>query len=125
MPSILRVLAEEFAVVRMNPNADVPSSILETPLYSITRSSEELSILCQASVAPEDVPISLGWKLFKFEGSMEAELTGIIAAVVAPLAERKISTIALTTFEAGYFGVQARNLEEARTVLADAGHTLN
>jgi hypothetical protein len=96
-------------------------SLLEMrqPFLSITRTADELSIVCEESLAPAGAKVQPGWRAFKVEGPLDFSLTGIMATLAAPLATAKISLFAVATFDTDYLLVSERDLEAAIAALAE------
>ena len=115
----LSLLPGRFAVCRLGADAAVPASLLETKreFLSITRTADELSIVCEESLAPPGAKLQPGWRAFKVEGPLDFSLTGIMATLAAPLATAKISLFAVATFDTDYLLVQGRDLEAAIAAL--------
>lgn len=91
---------------------------------SITRTNEELSIVCAENVVPQEVKQVTGWRAFKVEGPLDFALTGILASIADPLAKAGISIFALSTYHTDYVLVQDAKAAEAVKVLQAAGHTV-
>ena len=58
----LSVLAPEFAVCRLAADAEVPAWLRGSSLLSVTRTAAELSVVCEASLVPDDVVAERGWR---------------------------------------------------------------
>ena len=116
----LSLLPGRFAVCRLGVDASVPADLLVSPqaFVSITRSADELSIVCPETLAPAGAQVQAGWRVFKVMGPLDFSLTGIIATLTAPLAEAKISVFAVATYDTDYILVQEENLEGAKQALA-------
>src|SRR6185437_8211272 len=85
----LTVLPEPLAICRLPPTARIPSWALEEheSLVSITRTAEELSIVCPEEAVPPDVErVEDGWRALKVPGPIPFETTGVMAAIAQPLA---------------------------------------
>ena len=72
----------------------------------------------------EDVPKNAidredGWRGFRFEGSLDFSLVGILAKVTGILAEHGISIFAVSTFNTDYVLVKSENYEKAAKVLKE------
>ena len=52
---------------------------------SISRSDDELSIVCRAERIPSGVKQDTGWTCYKFIGPFAFDETGIVASVIGPL----------------------------------------
>ncbi len=130
----LRVLPGTLAVCRLAPGANVPRWALEAaaptssdapsavPLFALTRTAEELSIVCEEAIVPADVRCERGWRALGLIGPFEFDLTGILAAIANPLASAGIGIFALSTFDTDYVLVKERDLDTACRALQQAGH---
>jgi hypothetical protein len=58
------------------------------------------------------------------EGPLDFRLTGVLLAIVEPLAKAGISIFAVSTFDTDYVLVKDSLLHEARRVLVESGHTV-
>ncbi len=119
----LELLPETFAVCRLPADADLPAW-LGGALQSVTRTPEELSIVCEAQRVPEPLQAERDWRCLRVSGTLAFHLTGILAALTAPLANAGISIFALSTFDTDYLLVTNDCLEEAVTALTVVGHTV-
>ncbi len=126
MDIALRVLEGDLAIVRLAPNATVPPwlSLSGRPLASITVTENEPSIVCPAGLVPEGVRSESGWRAFRVEGKLDFALTGILAAIVAPLAKAGISAYSLSTFDTDFVLVRGDRLEQAIDALEEHFHVL-
>ena len=124
MPLKFRRLPATFAVCRLGPDAPVPAAIADTPFVSITRTAEELSIVCPVSQAPQNAKCELPWICFKLEGPFPFSLTGVLASVIDPLAQSGIPIFAMSTFDTDYVLVEEESAESALKALQTAGHEL-
>ncbi len=91
-----------------------PSLHRNASLLSITRTAEELSIVCPADQAPENAKCEGPWTCFKLEGPFPFSLTGVLASFLDPLAEHGIPIFAISTFDTDYVLVKE---EHAATAL--------
>ncbi len=124
MPVTLHLLPGEFAVARLAPDAATPVWA-DSPIFSaVTRTRDELSIICPAEQVPATVRHEGGWILFKFQGPFAFTQTGVLASVLAPLAEARIGILALSTFDTDYLLVKSTDLEAAVRALHSAGHSV-
>ena len=117
-----RQLAGAFAVCRLPADAPMPESIEADSFISITRTSEELSIVCGMDHAPENAKCESPWTCFKLEGPFPFNLTGVLASFLDPLAKAGISIFAVSTFDTDYVLVKEESVPAALKALRDAGH---
>lgn len=120
----LSILPEEFAICRLDAGSPVPGWAFTGSLSSITRTADELSVVCVQEQAPEQIQCDRDWRCLKVHGPLDFSLTGVMAALVTPLAEAGISVFVLSTFDTDYLMVKARNLESAIRTLTDARHKI-
>jgi enamine deaminase RidA (YjgF/YER057c/UK114 family) len=115
----LTVLPEPLAVCRLPASARVPSWALELheAFTSITRTPDELSIVCPEEAVPPDVRVQAGWRALKVPGPIPFETTGVLASLAAPLAAAGISIFALSTYDTDYVLVREGDLERALAAL--------
>ena len=109
----LDVVPGTFAVCRLAAETSVPAWSQRGPLYAVTRTPDELSIVCDAAHVPGDVPAEGPWRAFRVAGTLDFALTGILHDVLDPLADAGISVFALSTFDTDYVLVRAERLAEA------------
>ena len=74
----LEVFAGELAVCRLDANASIPDWA-SGPITSITRTVDELSIVCCQEEVPASVRSELGWRCLRVVGPLEFSMVGVIA----------------------------------------------
>lgn len=121
----ISVVPGRLAVCRLNPRDDIPEWALGSPFYSITRTADELSIICNEENVPEGVKCTRDWQALKLEGPFDFGLVGILASVIDPLADEAIGILAVGSYDTDYVLVKAGQYERAVAVLAGAGHRIN
>ncbi|HEX6291443.1 MAG TPA: ACT domain-containing protein [Herpetosiphonaceae bacterium] len=112
------------AVCRLAHDAPLPDWALQSHFFSITRTPDELSIVCAQEVVPDGTTCERDWRCLKVAGPLDFALTGVLAALVLPLAQAGISIFAVSTFDTDYLLVKAAATERAIAVLVMAGHTV-
>lgn len=114
----LSLLPETLAVARLPAGALLPGWVdWSDPFVTVSRTRDELSVVCPEARVPGDVRAERGWRGFKVEGPLDFALTGILARLAAPLAEAGISIFAVSTYDTDYLLVRAADLEAATAVL--------
>jgi uncharacterized protein len=125
MPNLnLSLLEGRFVVVQLEPSASIPAWALEGEFFTVSRTSEELSIVCLESNVPanSDLRLEHDWACLKLQGPFEFSLTGILLSVLEPLAKVNVGIFALSTFNTDYVLVKAEHLEKTIVALEGAGH---
>jgi hypothetical protein len=122
--SELRLLDGRFAICRLAADAEVPEWAAGGAFSSVTRTHDELSVVCAESLVPEGTTRERGWRIFQVAGPMEFSLIGVLEAIAAPLARTGVSIFAISTFDTDYFLVKDASLSKAVDTLCAAGHRI-
>ena len=114
---------EQLAVCRLSPEDVLPNWAMVGGFCSITRTSDELSIVCPDDRRiPEGVRCERGWRVIRVGGTQAFTLTGVLSSVLEPLARSGISIFAISTFDTDYVMVKSESLEAAVIALRAVGH---
>jgi len=117
-----RLLPDLYSVARLPPEAPLPEWPQGRDLYSVTRTSREVSVVCVEGLEPEGATVQAGWMAIELEGPMPFELTGVAAELTRSLASRSISVFVLSTFDTDYVLVPGAKGDEAIRALTADGH---
>jgi hypothetical protein len=117
-----------YAVCRLSAKAPIPAWA-DRAFTSITRTPDELSIVCEERRIPADfrdadLQLERGWVLLRIHGPLPLDAVGVLASVAKPLAEAGISLFALSTFDTDFILVKRQNAKQAIAALTLAGHKL-
>jgi uncharacterized protein len=119
------LLEGRFAVCRFAADSEVPTWTFGTgQLMSVTRTADELSIVCIENRVPLEIKAERGWLCLKLHGPFPFSETGILTAFVKPLSNRGISIFAISTFDTDYVLIKEESWSNARKALEEAGHEL-
>jgi uncharacterized protein len=118
----LTLLPEAFAVCRLDPDAAAPGGLASAAFLSITRTPDELSVVCAEEHAPEGARCEKGWRCLRVRGPIPFAVTGVLAALAAPLADAGIPIFAVSTFDTDYLLVKDAQLAASIAALEAAGH---
>jgi hypothetical protein len=118
-----RQLPGSYAIVRLAPDAAVPDWATKGDFTSITRTTEELSIVCPNETLPPEVRSPLRWICLKLEGPFPFSQTGVLLSFIEPLSTNDIPIFAVSTFETDYVLIPEDHAQ-ALDVLREAGHQL-
>lgn len=91
---------------------------------SITRTSEELSIVAETYRVPADLRPALTWRLLKIHGPFDLSEVGVLASLVVPLAQKGISVFTISTFDTDYLLIQSSQWKASAAALRSAGHSI-
>jgi hypothetical protein len=112
-------------VCRLAPEAAVPAWATRGAFFSVTRTPEELSLVCREEQVPAGVKRSGRFAALKLHGPFAFSETGVVSAFVRPLAEAAVSVFVLSTFDTDYVLVPEESLEAALGALQQAGHEIS
>ena len=121
----LSILEDLFTVHRFPPDHEIPKQIYESQFYSISKTENELSIVCSSSMLLDSESSETGWSCIKVLGPLDFFLTGILADISAVLAKAEVSIFAISTFDTDYILVKSEKLPVANEALQKAGYILN
>jgi uncharacterized protein len=121
----LHVLPGRYAVCRLEPDAPVPPAPAPGPLWSVTRTAGELSVVCAEADAPPGARCEPGWTCLALEGPIPFAATGVLASVLEPLAAAGVSIFAMSTFDTDAVMVPRGSLQVAIAALSAAGHRVD
>jgi uncharacterized protein len=119
----LSILPSPVAVCRLAPDAAVPDWA-RGAFLSITRTADELSIVCDDDAVPAEIQAERNWRVLKLEGPIPFEMTGVAAALLAPLAAAGISIFLVSTYDTDYLLLKSASFERALGVLRGAGYEI-
>ena len=112
-----------WTVVQLAPDAPIPAWATSTAdFFSISRTTEDLSIICPVEAVPNVTGSELRWSLFKIEGPFSFAAVGVLASFGTPLANAGISLLAISTYDTDYLLVRSADEAAARQTLILAGH---
>jgi uncharacterized protein len=124
-PLTLTQLPDHLAVCRLDARAPLPVWAGALPFCSITRTADELSIICSEDSVPDGVQCDRGWRALKIEGPFAFSQTGIIASIAQPLAAAGIGLLAIATYDTDYVLIQHDAMQVAIAVLQEQGHVVH
>ena len=119
------LIPESFAICRLDPTTAVPEWALRPAKFaSITRTTDELSIVCPENHIPPDLKSDAGWICLKLEGPFPFSTTGVLASFINPLSSNRIPIFAVATFDTDYVLIKQEFWVAASAALESAGHKI-
>ena len=113
-----------FAICRMPCESPIPSWAIKGDFFSITRTADELSIVSLQIHVPEGARCEKDWRCLRVVGTIPFSAVGVLASLVTPLADAKISVFAASTFDTDYLFIQDMDMNRAVASLEQAGFTI-
>jgi hypothetical protein len=121
----LFLLPETFAICHLAADAVIPEWATRGRFFSITRTSDELSVIAEAALVPARLRTEVGWRVMKVLGPLDLSEVGILASLLEPLVAAGVSVFTISTFDTDYLLVQCIQLREALDGLRSASHTVH
>jgi uncharacterized protein len=118
----LSVLPQTLAIVRLSADAPVPPWATQGAFFSVTRTRDELSVVCAAAQVPPGIAKETEWRALKVAGPFALSEVGVLAALAGPLAKASVSLFVISTFDTDYLLVSEEQLHAAMAALKDSGH---
>lgn len=115
----LKLIQESYAVCRLDVKEELPSWCNWDSFISITKTDDELSIVCEEKDIPNDILCEKGWRILKILGPLDFSLIGILSEISSLLAVNKISIFAISTYDTDYILVKNNLIKKAITVLSE------
>lgn len=125
----IALLPGEYAVCALPPGTAVPlgasDGLAGGEVVSLTWTTEGGSLICPTHRVPEGIPVESAWRCLRVVvGPLNLNPSGILASLVGPLADARVTTVALSAYDTDYILVPAVRLDEAAATLRQAGHRL-
>jgi hypothetical protein len=111
-----------YAVCRLDPGGAIPEWALASEFLSITRSREELSLVCRQEKVVSSVRCSRDWRVMGLEGPLDLQMKGVLSGLLGHLARESISVFVVSTYDTDYLLVKNFDYKRAVEVLMGEGH---
>jgi len=115
------ILDDRYTLYRFSPDVPIPSSLFQSPFFSVTRTDKELSILYPETLKHSSQRSETGWAGLKIRGPLDFSLVGILSEVSKILARAEIPIFVQSTYDTDYIFVPFEHLRAARRALESAG----
>jgi uncharacterized protein len=122
---LLTLFPMHYAIARFAPNEKIFVDYERTSFFSLTKTDEEISLVCEQSGVPASVRAERHRRLLRIESVISFELTGVLFSLAAPLADANISIFAISSFDTDYLLIADHDIELAIVALEHAGHKIN
>ena len=119
-----RILSQVYTIVRLAPGAPVPDWATNGDFTSITRTLDELSIVCPAENVPKEIDSGPRWICLKLQGPFSFSPTGVLLSFIQPLSNNGIPIFAISTYDTDYVFIQEQFTDRTLKALQAASHEL-
>ena len=121
----LQAVVKNYAVCKLQRDQEVPTWATKGDLYAITKTSDELSIVCEEKYVPEGIKAERNWQVLKIQGPLDFGLVGVLSSLLSPLAAAGISIFAISTYETDYILINGEKFKAACKILEDLGNKIS
>lgn len=120
----LTLLPQHVAVCRLESGDPIPGWATSGELWSVTRTPDEVSLVCEERFVPEGLRVERGWRCLKVRGPLDFGMTGVLISIADPLAAAGVSVFSFSTFDTDYVLVREEQVTTACAALTRAGHSV-
>ena len=106
----LKLLDKEYSIHRLSAEEDIPLDIFKRRFSTATKTSEEISIVCESSIVIKNSVVSNNWSCLKILGPLPLNQTGVLAGISNALAKKKISIFVISTYDTDYIFIKTKNI---------------
>jgi len=120
------LLSDKYSIYRFRRGAILPDWVYSSEFYSITQTTDELSVIAtQSEIILDNAVINNDWRILKIAGPLDFSLIGIIADVSGIFKEKRISICAISTFDTDYIMIKEKDLIQGLEALREKGHEIS
>jgi uncharacterized protein len=114
-----------YSLCRLPAASAIPQWAMASQFYTVTKTANETSVICESSLVPDGVQQQGGWALLQIDAVLDLSLTGITAQFSAALAGAGVNLCVVATFDTDYILVPEEKLAVACGALQRAGFHIN
>ena len=122
----IALLPGEYAVCRLAAGTALPyalsSGLGHADVVTVSWTADGISVICPTDRAPAQAVVETAWRCLRVIGPVGLAGTGMLAALVDPLAEARVNAVTFSTFDTDYLLVPTVRLTEGTAALERAGH---
>ena len=119
-----RVHAERLAIARLPPDTPLPRWP-EGGIVTISRTTDELSIVCAQRLVPAHVEQKREMVGLGIEGVIPMTTIGLLAHLCAALAAARVPVFVISTYDTDWLLVSAEHFAAAKSALEELGHEVS
>lgn len=111
-----------YCICRLEAGGPLPAWAVSAEFCSVTRTAEELSVVCVQDAVPPGIQADRGWRLPRVQGRLDFSLVGVLAGLTTTLANANVSVFVVSTHDTDYLLVRDETLDRAVMALSAAGY---
>ena len=120
----LDLLKGEWSIARLPAAEPVPDWAWSEVFSSVSRTSDELSIIAPSPQVPSSVKSEGGFRVLAVRGPLAFDAKGILADLAGAIAAADVSLLALSTFDTDILLVRQQDQAAVATALSSRGHNV-
>ena len=105
-------------------DADLPPALLKQSLFFISKTHDELSVVCPHDFLIDSQDTESNWQALEVIGPLGFSLTGIMANLSGVLARAGVSIFSISTYDTDYVLVKKQTVSKAITALKADGYNV-
>ncbi|MBE6572209.1 MAG: ACT domain-containing protein [Ruminococcaceae bacterium] len=118
----IKPISGDFSICKL---ADLSAVSLCDEFVFLSKTDEEISLVCLSSSVPENVAENNpGWCGFRICGILDFSLTGILSDISRVLADGGVGIFAVSTYNTDYVFVKKENFKKALDLLSRADYNI-
>ena len=117
-------VAGSFSVCKLPTGSPLPPWATAGDLFSVTRTADELSVVCRQEAVPDGAVSEKDWRCLRVAGAMPFTLVGVLASLTTPVAKAGVGVFAFSTFDTDYLLVKEAEFPKAVAALRAVGHVV-
>jgi hypothetical protein len=114
-----------YCICRFSLDDPLPPWTASAAFCSVTRTLDELSIVCDQDAVPPQIQAARGWRLLRVQGRLDFNLVGVLAGLTTTLANANVSVFAVSTHETDYLLVQDEEVDRGVAALRAAMYVVS
>ena len=122
----LSILSPKLAICQLRADRPIPPwATKDKNFFSISKTKDELSIVCPEENVPGGVKSEKGWRAARIDELLDFSLVGVLASIIDPLAKEGISVFVISTYNTDYILLKEGRLEKAISIWRKIGFEVN
>jgi hypothetical protein len=113
----LEIQEGKYSICKIAPDREKLPDFTLADFYSVTKTKDEISIVCKEELQISGAEIEKGWKCLKVKGVLDFNLVGILNDITNPLKLNNISVFVISTYNTDYILIKEDYFEKAIKVL--------
>lgn len=111
-----------FCIHSLDHDAAFPSEVLQSPIFFIGKTEDELSVVVPDNIALNSEASDGNWRALEVLGPLSLSMVGIMAQLGSVFAKANVSIFVVSTFDTDYFLIKHNDLSNAVDALRRDGY---